>query len=94
MKTHASGGGTSGSGMEENPSGLAPPVGRRRPASSRADRPCRLKPQRARLDPAHPARFPGWRDDGDGMDQARPHYALTAPLKKGRKMHTDPPGKQ
>jgi hypothetical protein len=34
----------------------------------------------------------GWRDDGDGMDQARPNFALTVPFMKGRKMHTDPSG--
>jgi hypothetical protein len=78
--------------MEENPSSLAPPGGRRRPASSRADRPCRLKPQKPRLDPAHPARFTGWRDDGDGMDQARALSALTAPWKKGREMHAESSG--
>jgi hypothetical protein len=36
----------------------------------------------------------GWRDDGDGMDQAGPHCALQAPLMKGRKMHTDQPEKR
>jgi hypothetical protein len=34
----------------------------------------------------------GWRDDGDGMDQTRPHFALTVPFMKGQKMHTDPSG--
>jgi hypothetical protein len=72
------------SGMEENPNpwGLAHPCGHRRPASSRADRPARLKPQNPRLDPARPARLIGWRDDGDGMDQARPALCAASAIRE------------
>jgi hypothetical protein len=47
-----------------------------------------------RFDPSSPGLLSRLPDDGDGMDQARDPYALARPLKKGRKMHTDPPEKQ
>ncbi len=73
--------GTSGSGMEENPVRAWPlPSAAVVPPLSRADRPGRVKRENRALDPARPARFSGWRDDGDGMDQAGTHYALDAPL--------------
>jgi len=54
--------------------------GRRRPPLSRADRPGRSKPQRARLDLSASAPLFGWRDDGDGMGPARPEVcAARAP---------------
>jgi hypothetical protein len=78
IKTHASGG-ASGSGMEENPEDLPHPFSRRRPPVSRADRPVRVKPQRPRLDPPSPGLLFRLPDDGDGMDQGRPHPALARP---------------
>jgi hypothetical protein len=74
IKTRASGG-ASGSGMEENPLVLAHPGGRRRSPVSRADRPVLVKPQRPRLDQPSPGLLSRLADDGDGMDQARPHPA-------------------
>jgi hypothetical protein len=93
IKNDASGG-NSGSGMEENPKILAPPRGRRRSPVSRADRPVLVKPQRPRLDQPSPGLLSRLADDGDGMDQARPHCALTHHLRKARKMHTEPSGNQ
>ena len=46
------------------------------PPGSRADRPGRVKREERALDPPRPARFPGWRDDGDGMGQTGSPYAL------------------
>jgi len=73
--------------------GPGPSRSRRRPPLSRADQPCRLKREDRALDPARPARFTGWRDDGDGT-ATQPGVCAHAPLMKGRKMHTDSPGKK
>src|ERR1700761_18286 len=62
-RSQASGGGTSGGGMGEPgsiPFAVVAPV-------SRADRPRRVKRENHTLDPPRPARYSGWRDDGEGV---------------------------
>jgi hypothetical protein len=56
--------------MEENPR-ACPLLWSPSTAVSRADRPVRIKPQKARFDPSSPGLLPRLPDDGDGMDQAR-----------------------
>jgi hypothetical protein len=48
-----------------------------------------------RFDPSSPGLLSRLPDDGDGMDQARHHYALDAPfLRKAGKIHIEQPEKQ